>query len=87
MYVCLCLCVCVYIYIYIHIYIFIYTYIYIYTHIHTKVVPLRCIEAHFGEGRYRFYSFLTSALEGGEWSLSRPGRALPPGKEPSVSIV
>jgi hypothetical protein len=30
------------------------------------------------------YSFLTSALEGGEWSASRPGRALPPGKGPPV---
>jgi len=26
------------------------------------------------------YSFLTTALEGGEWSASRPGRSLPPGK-------
>ena len=26
------------------------------------------------------YSFLTTALEGGEWSAARPGRTLPPGK-------
>jgi hypothetical protein len=26
------------------------------------------------------YSFTTSALDGGEWSASRPGRALPPGE-------
>jgi hypothetical protein len=39
------------------------------------------------ERRYSSYSFLTSALEGGEWSASRPGRALPPGKEPPVPIV
>jgi hypothetical protein len=32
-----------------------------------------------GERRYSSYSFLTSALEGVEWSASRPGRALPPG--------
>jgi hypothetical protein len=31
-----------------------------------------------GEKRYSSYSFLTSALDGGEWSASRPGRALPP---------
>jgi hypothetical protein len=31
--------------------------------------------------------FLNSAREGGEWSASRPGRALPPGKEPPVPIV
>jgi hypothetical protein len=27
-------------------------------------------------------SFTTSALDGGEWSASRPGRALPPEKGP-----
>jgi hypothetical protein len=37
---------------------------------------------HMGERRYSSYSFLTSALDWGEWSASRPGRALPPGKEP-----
>jgi hypothetical protein len=36
---------------------------------------------------YSSYSFTTSALDGGEWSASRPGRALPPGKGPSVHIV
>jgi hypothetical protein len=29
---------------------------------------------------YSCYSFLTSALDWSEWSASRPGRALPPGK-------
>jgi hypothetical protein len=37
-----------------------------------KVVPLRPIEALLGDRRYSSYSFLTSALEGGEWSASRP---------------
>jgi hypothetical protein len=32
------------------------------------------------ERRYSSYSFLTSALDGGDWSASRLGRALPPGK-------
>jgi hypothetical protein len=36
--------------------------------------------------RYSSYSFTTSALDGGEWSASRPGRALPPEKEPPVTI-
>jgi hypothetical protein len=36
---------------------------------------------------YSSYSFLTSALGGGEWSASRHGRALPPGKGPPVPIV
>jgi hypothetical protein len=40
-----------------------------------------------GGGRYSSYSFLTSALDWGEWSASRPGRYLPPGKGPPVPIV
>jgi hypothetical protein len=40
-----------------------------------------------GERRYSSYSFTTSALAGGEWSASRPGRALPPGKGPPVPTV
>jgi hypothetical protein len=38
------------------------------------------------ERRYSSYSFITSALDGGEWSASRPGRALTPGKGPPVPI-
>jgi hypothetical protein len=52
-----------------------------------KAVPLRSIEAHLGDRRYSSCSFLTSVLEGGEWSASRPGGALPPGKEPPVPTV
>jgi hypothetical protein len=36
---------------------------------------------------YTSYSFSTSALDGSEWSASRPGRALTPGKGPPVPIV
>jgi hypothetical protein len=39
-----------------------------------------------GEEVYSSYSFTTSALDGGEWSASLPGRALPPGKGPPVPI-
>jgi hypothetical protein len=39
------------------------------------------------ETMYSSYSFTTSALDGCEWPASRPGRALPPGKEPPVPIV
>jgi hypothetical protein len=35
---------------------------------------------------YSSYSFTTSSLDGGEWSASRPSRALPPGKGPLVPI-
>jgi hypothetical protein len=37
-----------------------------------------------GERSYSSYSYLTSAPDGGEWSASRPGSALPPGKGPLV---
>jgi hypothetical protein len=33
-----------------------------------------------GERRYNSYSFSTSAVDGGEWSASRPGRAFTPGE-------
>jgi hypothetical protein len=39
------------------------------------------------ERSYSSYSLWTSALDGGEWSASRPGRPLAPGKGPSVPIV
>jgi hypothetical protein len=38
------------------------------------------------ETRYSSYSFSTSALDGGEWSASRPGRALAPGKGPQYPL-
>jgi hypothetical protein len=41
----------------------------------------------WGERRYSSYSYLTSALDGGEWSASRPGRALTPGKGPLIPWV
>jgi hypothetical protein len=44
------------------------------------------MEALGGE-EYSSYSFTTSTLDRGEWSASRPGRALPPGKGPPVPIV
>jgi hypothetical protein len=36
---------------------------------------------------YSSYSVTTSTLDGGEWSESGPGRALPPGKGPLVPII
>jgi hypothetical protein len=45
------------------------------------------MEALGGERRYSSYSVTTSALDAGEWSASRQGRALPPGKGPPVPIV
>jgi hypothetical protein len=39
-----------------------------------------------GERRYSSYSFTTSALDGGQWLASRPGRALVPGKGPPVPL-
>jgi hypothetical protein len=40
-----------------------------------------------GERRYSSYSLSTSALDGCEWSASRPDRDLAPGKAPPVPIV
>jgi hypothetical protein len=44
------------------------------------------MEAHGGRGGIAS-THLASALDGDEWSASRPGRALPPGKGPPVPIV
>jgi hypothetical protein len=38
----------------------------------SKAVLLHVMEALGWERRYSSYSFLTSALDGGEWSVSRP---------------
>jgi hypothetical protein len=38
------------------------------------------------EGRYSSYSFSISAIDGGEWSASLPGRALAPEKGPPVRL-
>jgi hypothetical protein len=40
----------------------------------------------WGERRYSSYSFMTSALDGGQWSVSHPSCALPLGKRPLVPI-
>jgi hypothetical protein len=52
---------------------------------HSKIVPLRHTDTK-GESSYSSYSF-TSALDGGEWSASRPGTTVPPGKERPVPTV
>jgi hypothetical protein len=44
-----------------------------------KRSPARRHGGVWGERRYSSYSFSTSALDGGEWSASRPGRAFTPG--------
>jgi hypothetical protein len=46
------------------------------------IFPTNTYRALRVERRYSSYSFLTSALDGGEWSASRPGCALPPGRGP-----
>jgi hypothetical protein len=53
----------------------------------SKAVPLHAMETLGGERTYSSYSFSTSALDGGEWPASRPGRALPPGERTPVPIV
>jgi hypothetical protein len=51
-----------------------------------KAVPLPPCRRQ-GWEEYSSYSFLTSALDEGEWSASRPGRTLPSGKDPRCPLV
>jgi len=57
----------------------------------TYVVKGKAVTHHTytgqGERKYRCYTFMTSVLDGGEWSVSHPGHALPLGKGPLVHIV
>jgi hypothetical protein len=46
----------------------------------SKAVPISSCTRQRGK-EFSFYSFLTSALYAGEWSASRPGRALSPEKD------
>jgi hypothetical protein len=45
------------------------------------------MEAQAGERVYSSYLFTSSVLDGGEWSASRPGRALPPRKGPPRVLI
>jgi hypothetical protein len=40
-----------------------------------------------GDEVHSFYSVLTSALDGGEWSASRPDRAYPPERTPGPHLI
>jgi hypothetical protein len=51
----------------------------------SEAVPLRLASSK-GKRKYSSYSLLTSALDRCEWSVSRPGRALPPRKGSPVPI-
>jgi hypothetical protein len=51
-----------------------------------KAVPLNTMDAQ-GERRYSSYSFMTSALDGGDWSAYNPGHTLFPGKGRHVPAV
>jgi hypothetical protein len=74
--VCMCVCthVCMYVYLYLGMYV-------------CKSGPAIRHGGVLVESRYISYSFLTSALEGGEWSASRPGRTLTQEEGPPVPIV
>jgi hypothetical protein len=50
------------------------------------VIPLHAMEALGIRGGLSSCSFFTSVLDRGDWSASRPSRALPPGKGPQVPI-
>jgi hypothetical protein len=40
-----------------------------------------------GEWRYKLYEFLTSALDGGEWSASRPSHFTPKERTPDTHWI
>jgi hypothetical protein len=52
----------------------------------SKAVPLHAMEALGGRG-IQLLLIHDLGTTWGEWSASRPGRALPPGKGPPVPIV
>jgi hypothetical protein len=52
-----------------------------------KAVPQHNYGGAWGERIYSSYSFTSSALDGIEWSVSRPGRALQLGKGPPVPTL
>jgi hypothetical protein len=54
--------------------------------VYIKSSPTTYLWRRREEMRYSSYSFTTSALERGEWSASRPGRALPSGKGPRYPL-
>jgi len=41
----------------------------------------------YGEVEMQFHAFLTSELDGGEWSASRPGRFIRGGKGPGTRWI
>jgi hypothetical protein len=53
---------------------------------YTESCPTARHEGIWGERRYSSSLFLISALDGSDWSASRPGRALPPGKWPRYPL-
>jgi hypothetical protein len=52
----------------------------------SKAVPLRNSGAK-GDKSSSCYSLLTSALDGGEWLVSRPGRAYPRERTPGIHWI
>jgi hypothetical protein len=57
------------------------------TRLKAEAVPLHATKALGGERKYSSYSLYTSAIDGAEWSASRPGREFDLGKGPPVPIV
>jgi hypothetical protein len=54
--------------------------------LYAKSSPTTHLRRHRRERRYSSYLFMTSALDGGEWSVSSPGVLHTPGKEPRIPI-
>jgi hypothetical protein len=56
-------------------------YVYAYWKVKKQSSPATRHDGAWEERRNSSYSFLTSAIDGGEWSASRPGRVFPRGKD------
>jgi hypothetical protein len=55
-------------------------------HVKGKAVPQHIYGGAGRKKRYSSYSFMTSALDGGDWSASCPSCALPLGKPPQYPL-
>jgi hypothetical protein len=53
----------------------------------SKAVPLHAMEALGGERKYSSYSFTTSALDGGEWSVGWWKRTIAPSHENGTALM
>jgi hypothetical protein len=68
--------------------VFLFIFIFMTSNVGTGIKLFHCTQRwRLGGEEYNSYSFSTSALDGSEWTASRPDPALAPGKGPPTPIV